>query len=116
MGLKSMTLEFTEDAIDALAEIAVHLNSSIENIGARRLQTVMERVLDEISFTAPDQPGSTITIDSDYVRKNVGDLAQNTDLSRFILYGTISWLWQLDLPRIGNDAVWFGLSPDSGSA
>jgi ATP-dependent HslUV protease ATP-binding subunit HslU len=85
MGTEELTLEFTEDAIDALAEIAVHLNSSIENIGARRLQTVMERVLDEISFTAPDQPGSTITIDSDYVRKNVGDLAQNTDLSRFIL-------------------------------
>ena len=85
MGTEDMTLEFTEDAIDALAEVAVHLNSSIENIGARRLQTVMERVLDEISFTAPDQPGSTITIDSDYVREHVGDLAQNTDLSRFIL-------------------------------
>ena len=85
MATEQLTLEFTEDAIDALAEVAVHLNSSIENIGARRLQTVMERVLDEISFTAPDQPGSTITIDSDYVRKHVGDLAQNTDLSRFIL-------------------------------
>ena len=85
MATEGVTLEFTEDAIDALAEVAVHLNSNIENIGARRLQTVMERVLDEISFTAPDQPGSTITIDSDYVRKHVGDLAQNTDLSRFIL-------------------------------
>jgi ATP-dependent HslUV protease ATP-binding subunit HslU len=85
MATEDLTLEFTEDAIDALAEVAVHLNSSIENIGARRLQTVMERVLDEISFTAPDQPGSTITIDSDYVREHVGDLAQNTDLSRFIL-------------------------------
>ncbi|WP_420407715.1 ATP-dependent protease ATPase subunit HslU [Hoeflea sp.] len=85
MATEDLTLEFTEDAIDELAEVAVHLNSSIENIGARRLQTVMERVLDEISFTAPDQPGSTIKIDSDYVRENVGDLAQNTDLSRFIL-------------------------------
>tara|TARA_R110002020_G_scaffold47752_13_gene136152 strand:- start:1802 stop:3109 length:1308 start_codon:yes stop_codon:yes gene_type:complete len=85
MATENLTLEFTEDAIDALAEVAVHLNSSIENIGARRLQTVMERVLDEISFNAPDQPGSTITIDSDYVREHVGDLAQNTDLSRFIL-------------------------------
>jgi len=85
MATEDLTLEFTEDAIDALAEVAVHLNSSIENIGARRLQTVMERVLDEISFSAPDQPGSTITIDSDYVRDHVGDLAQNTDLSRFIL-------------------------------
>ena len=85
MATEDMTLVFTEDAIDALAEVAVHLNSSIENIGARRLQTVMERVLDEISFNAPDQPGSTITIDSDYVREHVGDLARNTDLSRFIL-------------------------------
>jgi ATP-dependent HslUV protease ATP-binding subunit HslU len=85
MATEDLTLDFTDDAIDALAEVAVHLNSSIENIGARRLQTVMERVLDEISFTAPDQPGSTITIDSDYVRDHVGDLAQNTDLSRFIL-------------------------------
>ncbi|KJS07771.1 MAG: ATP-dependent protease [Hoeflea sp. BRH_c9] len=85
MATENLTLDFTEDAIDALAEVAVHLNSSIENIGARRLQTVMERVLDEISFTAPDRPGSTITIDSDYVREHVGDLAQNTDLSRFIL-------------------------------
>ncbi|MEM5470843.1 ATP-dependent protease ATPase subunit HslU [Hoeflea sp. AS60] len=85
MATEDLTLNFTDDAIDALAEVAVHLNSSIENIGARRLQTVMERVLDEISFTAPDQPGSTITIDSDYVREHVGDLAQNTDLSRFIL-------------------------------
>tara|TARA_R110002020_G_scaffold156117_14_gene337799 strand:- start:11169 stop:12476 length:1308 start_codon:yes stop_codon:yes gene_type:complete len=85
MATEDLTLVFTEDAIDALAEVAVHLNSSIENIGARRLQTVMERVLDEISFNAPDQPGSTITIDSDYVREHVGDLARNTDLSRFIL-------------------------------
>ncbi|MDF1610488.1 ATP-dependent protease ATPase subunit HslU [Hoeflea sp. YIM 152468] len=85
LATEDVTLVFTDDAIDALAEVAVHLNSSIENIGARRLQTVMERVLDEISYTAPDQPGSTITIDSDYVREHVGDLAQNTDLSRFIL-------------------------------
>lgn len=85
MATEQVGLSFTEDAIDALAEVAVHLNDSVENIGARRLQTVMERVLDEISFDAPDKPGSTITIDSDYVRKHVGDLAQNTDLSRFIL-------------------------------
>jgi ATP-dependent protease HslVU, ATPase subunit len=85
MQTEGVTLDFTEDAIDALAEVAVHLNGSLENIGARRLQTVMERVLDEISFEAPDRSGSTIRIDSDYVRKHVGDLAQNTDLSRFIL-------------------------------
>ena len=72
-------------ALDALADVAVHLNSTVENIGARRLQTVMERVLDEISFTAPDQGGTAITIDAEYVRKHVGDLANDTDLSRYIL-------------------------------
>ncbi|MEM9733325.1 MAG: ATP-dependent protease ATPase subunit HslU [Pseudomonadota bacterium] len=85
MGTEDLTLEFTDDAIDALADIAVELNSSVENIGARRLQTVMERVLDEISFDAPDKGGTTLTIDADYVRSNVGDLAKNTDLSRYIL-------------------------------
>jgi ATP-dependent HslUV protease ATP-binding subunit HslU len=85
MQTEGVTLDFTEDAIDALAEVAVHLNGTLENIGARRLQTVMERVLDDISYEAPDKAGSTITIDSDYVRKHVGDLAQDTDLSRFIL-------------------------------
>lgn len=85
MGTEDLTLEFTEDAIDALADVAVHLNSSVENIGARRLQTVMERVLDEISFTAPDQGGTSVKIDAEYVRKHVGDLAADTDLSRYIL-------------------------------
>jgi ATP-dependent HslUV protease ATP-binding subunit HslU len=61
------------------------VNSAVENIGARRLQTVMERLLDEISFSAPDRSGEAVRIDADYVRKNVGDLAKNTDLSRFIL-------------------------------
>ncbi len=64
---------------------AVAVNSTVENIGARRLQTVMERVLDEISFAAPDRNGETIRIDADYVQKHVGDLAKNADLSRFIL-------------------------------
>ncbi|MFC5387240.1 ATP-dependent protease ATPase subunit HslU [Aquamicrobium segne] len=85
MGTEGVTLEFTDDAIDALAGIAVDLNASVENIGARRLQTVMERVLDEISFDAPDRDGSSITIDAAYVQKHVGDLSRNTDLSRFIL-------------------------------
>ncbi len=86
MDTEGVTLEFTDDAIDSLAGIAVDLNSSVENIGARRLQTVMERVLDDISFEAPDsKAGSTIRIDADYVAKNVGDMAKNTDLSRFIL-------------------------------
>ncbi|AHK42904.1 ATP-dependent Hsl protease ATP-binding subunit HslU [Ensifer adhaerens OV14] len=82
---EEVKLDFTDDAIDALADVAVQLNSSVENIGARRLQTVMERVLDEISFNAPDSAGQAITIDAEYVRKHVGDLAANTDLSRYIL-------------------------------
>ena len=85
MGTEELELEFTENAIDALADIAVELNSSVENIGARRLQTVMEKVLDEISFDAPDRAGDSIMIDAEFVRKNVGDLAKNTDLSRYIL-------------------------------
>jgi ATP-dependent HslUV protease ATP-binding subunit HslU len=85
MGTEGVTLQFTEDAIDAIADVAVAVNSSIENIGARRLQTVMERVLDEISFSATDRAGETVKIDAEFVRKNVGDLAKNADLSRFIL-------------------------------
>jgi ATP-dependent HslUV protease ATP-binding subunit HslU len=82
---EGVTLDITDDAIDALADVAVGVNSSVENIGARRLQTVMERVLDEISFAAPDRNGETIRIDAAYVQKHVGDLAKNADLSRFIL-------------------------------
>src|SRR3954471_23672497 len=82
---EGVTLDITDDAIDALADVAVAVNSTVENIGARRLQTVMERVLDEISFAAPDRNGETIQIDADYVQKHVGDLAKNADLSRFIL-------------------------------
>ena len=85
MKTEGVTLEVTDGAIDALADVAVAVNSTVENIGARRLQTVMERVLDEISFAAPDRHGETITVDADYVREHVGDLAKNADLSRFIL-------------------------------
>jgi ATP-dependent HslUV protease ATP-binding subunit HslU len=85
MQTEGVTLDITDAAIDALADIAVAVNSTVENIGARRLQTVMERVLDEISFTAPDRNGETIRVDADYVQKHVGDLAKNADLSRFIL-------------------------------
>lgn len=85
MATEEVTLEITDDAIDALADIAVDLNSTIENIGARRLQTVMEKVLDDISFNAPDKSGSVFTVDADYVRNSIGDLAKNIDLSRFIL-------------------------------
>ena len=85
MQTEGVTLDITPEAIDALADVAVAVNSTVENIGARRLQTVMERVLDEISFAAPDRNGETIRIDADYVQKHVGDLAKNADLSRFIL-------------------------------
>ena len=85
MGTEGLTLEFTEDAIAEIANIAVSVNSSVENIGARRLQTVMERILDDISFHAPDKSGETIVIDGAFVRDHIGDLAKNTDLSRFIL-------------------------------
>ena len=78
-------IDFTDDAIAEIAAIAVAVNSSVENIGARRLQTVMERVLDDISFEGPDKAGETLTIDAAYVRKHVGDLAENADLSRYIL-------------------------------
>jgi ATP-dependent HslUV protease ATP-binding subunit HslU len=85
MATEELNLDFTEDAIDALADVAVQLNETVENIGARRLQTVMERVLDEISFHAPDRSGSEVMIDSSYVQEHVGDLAANADLSRYIL-------------------------------
>ncbi|MEL7528244.1 MAG: HslU--HslV peptidase ATPase subunit, partial [Pseudomonadota bacterium] len=65
--------------------VAVDLNASVENIGARRLQTVMERILDEISFTAPDRSGEVVEITADFVKENIGDLAKNVDLSKFIL-------------------------------
>jgi ATP-dependent HslUV protease ATP-binding subunit HslU len=85
MGTEGVELEFTEDAIDAIADVAVEVNSAVENIGARRLSTVMERVLDEISFDAADRANTKFTIDAAYVQKHVGDLAKNADLSKFIL-------------------------------
>jgi ATP-dependent HslUV protease ATP-binding subunit HslU len=85
MDTESVTLDFSDDAIEAIAQVAVDVNSTVENIGARRLQTVLERVLDDISFTATDRSGEIVRIDGEYVRKSVGDLAKNADLSRFIL-------------------------------
>jgi ATP-dependent HslUV protease ATP-binding subunit HslU len=85
LATEGVTLKFTRDAIDAIADIAVEVNSNVENIGARRLQTVMERVLDEISFAATDWSGRSIEIDAKYVQDHIGDLAKNADLSRFIL-------------------------------
>ncbi len=78
-------MEFSEDGIDELARLAAEINESVENIGARRLYTILEKVLEEISFTASDTPGKTVIIDKAYVDERVGDLARNTDLSRFIL-------------------------------
>ena len=85
MATEGVELSFTDDAIDALAKVAVEVNSTVENIGARRLQTVLERVLDDISFTAPDKGGQEFRVDGAYVRGEVAELAANTDLSRFIL-------------------------------
>jgi len=82
---EGVTLEFAPSAVAALAKVAVEVNSSVENIGARRLQTVMERVLDEVSFTASDRESEKIVIDGAYVEEHIGDLARNRDLSRFIL-------------------------------
>ena len=85
MLTEGVTLTFTDDAIDALADAAVAVNGSVENIGARRLQTIMEKVVEEISFTAADRGGETVAIDAAYVNARVGALAANADLSRFIL-------------------------------
>jgi ATP-dependent HslUV protease ATP-binding subunit HslU len=85
LATEGVSLVFTDDAIDAIADIAVEVNANVENIGARRLQTVIERVLDDISFSAPDRTGETMTIDAAYVKSHIGDLAKNADLSRFIL-------------------------------
>jgi ATP-dependent HslUV protease ATP-binding subunit HslU len=85
MATERVSLTFANDAIDALADAAVLVNSTVENIGARRLQTVMERVLDEISFDASDRDGQAVTIDAAYVNARIGDLAKNADLSKFIL-------------------------------
>jgi ATP-dependent HslUV protease ATP-binding subunit HslU len=85
MGTEGITLDFTEDGITAIARIAMEINSAVENIGARRLQTVMERVLEEVSYTATDRTGDTVVIDEPFVQKHVGDLAKNIDLSKFIL-------------------------------
>lgn len=85
LATEGIDLDFTEEGIAAIAQIAADTNASIENIGARRLQTVMERLLDEVSYAAPDRPGETVRIDKAYVDQHVGQLARNTDLSKFIL-------------------------------
>jgi ATP-dependent HslUV protease ATP-binding subunit HslU len=85
LGTEGVELDFTDDGVTAIANIAAETNSSIENIGARRLHTVLERVLDEVSYSATDRSGETVVIDAAYVQKHVGDLAKNADLSKFIL-------------------------------
>ena len=82
---EKINLEFTDDGIDTIAELATEVNASVENIGARRLHTIIEKVLDEISFTATDRSGEKIIIDKKYVQKNLGELVKDTDLSKFIL-------------------------------
>jgi ATP-dependent HslUV protease ATP-binding subunit HslU len=85
MATEEVTVGFTEDGIAALAKIAADVNQSVENIGARRLYTVMERVFEELSFTAPDRTGDTITVDADFVETNLGELTRSADLSRYVL-------------------------------
>ena len=82
---ENVDLEFTEDGINTIAHIASEVNSSVENIGARRLHTIIERVLDEISYTATDRAGEKITVDGKYIKDNIGELVKDTDLSKFIL-------------------------------
>ncbi|QGY80558.1 ATP-dependent protease ATPase subunit HslU [Sphingorhabdus lacus] len=85
MATEEVSLLFTDDAIDAIARIAVDVNATVENIGARRLQTVMEKLLEEISFEAEDRKGETLTIDADYVAKQLSGIAKDTDLSKYVL-------------------------------
>lgn len=85
MATEGLDIEFTQDAIDTVADLAVKVNETVENIGARRLQTVLERMLEELSFEASDKSGQKVRIDGEYVRQHVGKLAQDIDLSRFIL-------------------------------
>jgi ATP-dependent HslUV protease ATP-binding subunit HslU len=85
MGTEEVTVEFTEDGIAALARIAADVNQSVENIGARRLYTVMERVFEELSFTAPDRSGEEVIVNAEFVDKHLGDLAKSADISRYVL-------------------------------
>jgi len=85
MATEEVTVEFTEDGIAALAKIAAEVNHSVENIGARRLYTVIERVFEELSFTAPDRGGDMVKVDADFVEKNLGELSRSTDVSRYVL-------------------------------
>ena len=85
MGTEDVTVTFKEDGIAALARIAAEVNESVENIGARRLYTVLERVFEELSFSAPDRSGDEVTIDHAFVEEHLGELAKSADLSRYVL-------------------------------
>jgi len=85
MGTEEVTVSFTDDGIAALARIAAEVNRAVENIGARRLYTVMERVFEELSFNAPDRSGQKVTVDAGFVEKNIGALARSADISRYVL-------------------------------
>ena len=85
MGTEEVAVDFTEDGIAALARIAAEVNQSVENIGARRLYAVMERVFEELSFDAPDRSGESVTVDRGFVEENLGELARSADMSRYVL-------------------------------
>ena len=85
MATEGVTVGFAPDGIAALARIAAEVNAAVENIGARRLYTVIERVFEELSFSAPDKEGETVQVDAGYVERHLGDLARSTDLSRYVL-------------------------------
>jgi ATP-dependent HslUV protease ATP-binding subunit HslU len=85
LGTEKVTVDFTPEAIRAIARIAAQVNEAVENIGARRLQTVMEKLLEELSFEAEDRVGQTVTIDETYVSDRLAGLARDTDLSKYIL-------------------------------
>jgi ATP-dependent HslUV protease ATP-binding subunit HslU len=85
MATEAVTVTFTPDGIEALARIAAEVNRSVENIGARRLYTVMERVFEELSFNAPDRSGTAMTVDAGFVEANIGALARSADISRYVL-------------------------------
>ena len=85
MQTEGVTVDFTQDGIASLARIAAEVNASVENIGARRLYTVIERVFEELSFTAPDRSGQSVSVDADFVERHLGDLSRSTDLSRYVL-------------------------------
>lgn len=85
METEGVDVTFSDDGISAIAKIAAEVNQSVENIGARRLYTVMERIFEELSFVAPDKSGQSVEVNAQYVEDNLGDLTRNTDLSRYVL-------------------------------